>query len=313
MVARVAGIAVAAILVAITTSRQSPRAGGLPPSALFVRRDSQWMEWWNSERAPERYTDADHLLATLIPWRSIGPGVDVGALQLSGSGEAWRLRLVVARVAPRTARITFVPQRGIGRSAWNIDSMSGGAVVAMNGGQFHTVNRPWGWLVVNGTERQAPELRPLAMALVVDTAGGAFLLTRDEIVAARHEHSPIAYALQSYPVALVDGAVPLALRVEGHGANLAHRDGRLAICTTKSGQLLAAITRFDALDGRVPELPFGTTAPEMAAIMGSLGCWRALMLDGGISRQFGVRERGELTLRHKGWRDVPLGIEISPR
>ena len=37
-------------------------------------------------------------------------------------------------------------------------------------------------------------------------------------------------------------------------------------------------------------MPFGLTSPEMAAVMGALGCRQALLLDGGISGQLRLRD-----------------------
>ena len=53
--------------------------------------------------------------------------------------------------------------------------------------------------------------------------------------------------------------------------------------------MIVALTRFDALGGALGRVPFGLTSPEMAAVMGALGCRQALLLDGGISGQLLVR------------------------
>ena len=284
----------------------------LPRSELSVWRDNKWEEWWRSTDAPTTYDERSAVLAPLVVWRSVAHGVDTGELQLSGSGEAWRLRLVLARIDPARVRFEAAPRHLSVARMWTIDSMSADALLAMNAGQFRA-RRPWGWLVIDGNELQRPELPPLAMAVVVDSAGRVSLVTRDEITVLRETHAPVRLAFQSYPTALVDGVVPPRLRDVGHGVNVGHRDGRLGLCTLRDGRVIVALTRFDALAGRIPELPFGTTQPEMVAVMGALGCVRAVMLDGGISRHFGVREHGELTFRHKGWRVVPMGLEVKPR
>jgi exopolysaccharide biosynthesis protein len=87
-----------------------------------------------------------------------------------------------------------------------------------------------------------------------------------------------------------------------------HRDARLAIGELRDGRLLVALTRFDGLGEQLGFVPFGPTAPEMAAIMGALGCRRAMLLDGGISSQLLLRDAGGTTHTWRGLRRVPLGL-----
>jgi exopolysaccharide biosynthesis protein len=49
----------------------------------------------------------------------------------------------------------------------------------------------------------------------------------------------------------------------------------------------------------------------MAAFMKSLGCRRAMLLDGGLSSQLAVRGASGVT-QWKNWRAVPLGLIASP-
>jgi hypothetical protein len=118
----------------------------------------------------------------------------------------------------------------------------------------------------------------------------------------------------SYPALLLDdGGVPAALAASGRGIDVAHRDSRLALGLLRDGRILIALTRFDALAGTADELPVGPTTPEMAALMGALGCRRAVLLDGGISGQLLVRpSRGE-PMAWRAWRRVPLGLVAFPR
>ena len=81
---------------------------------------------------------------------------------------------------------------------------------------------------------------------------------------------------------LQNGAVPAPLLEPGRGVDLGHRDSRLALGTLPDGRVVIALTRFDALGGVLGGIPFGLTSPEMAAVMGALGCREALLLDGGI-------------------------------
>jgi exopolysaccharide biosynthesis protein len=115
-------------------------------------------------------------------------------------------------------------------------------------------------------------------------------------------------AFQSYPMLLEDGAVPASLRVPGLGVDLAHRDARLALGTMPDGRVIVALTRFDALGGALGRVPFGLTSPEMAAVMGALGCRHALLLDGGISSQLSLRDGDGSMRTWAGIRSVPLGL-----
>jgi Phosphodiester glycosidase len=60
-------------------------------------------------------------------------------------------------------------------------------------------------------------------------------------------------------------------------------------------------------------VPFGLTTPEMAALMGALGCARAVMLDGGISAQMQLRDAAGARQRWPGWRRVPMGLLVTSR
>ncbi len=95
--------------------------------------------------------------------------------------------------------------------------------------------------------------------------------------------------------------------------DLAHRDSRVAIGELRDGRILIAITRFNALGDAAAKIPFGLTVPEVAALMGALGCRRAVSLDGGISGQLAVREAGGVVRRWTAWRYVPLGLLVMPR
>jgi exopolysaccharide biosynthesis protein len=104
------------------------------------------------------------------------------------------------------------------------------------------------------------------------------------------------------------------LRVSGTGEAWRLRVvlARLALGTLADGRVLVALTRFEGLGGVLDVVPFGLTAPEMAALMGALGARRAVLLDGGISGQLLVREGGA-TRAWKGLRDVPLGMIVTAR
>lgn len=99
----------------------------------------------------------------------------------------------------------------------------------------------------------------------------------------------------------------------GLGVDLVHRDTRLALGIQYDGRLVLALTRFDGLGEAAGQLPIGPTTPEMAALMGALGCRRAVLLDGGLSAQLAVRSDAGSLQRWQGLRRVPLGVVVVER
>jgi hypothetical protein len=301
-----------ALLLLVGLAPAAPLAPDRAAPSLAVRLESGWREWWWADRAPERWAAPLPELAGAVSWRPLAPGVAWGELALSGSGEAWRIRVVLARMDPTRVRLaTLAATAPDGRAApWTVDSAPPEALVALNAGQF-TSRGPWGWLVSGGAERRPPGTGPLAPALVIDTAGGVRLVPADSIAALRGGRG-VREAFQSYPALLEgDGTIPAALRREGSGVDLTHRDARLAIGLLRGGEVLVALTRFEGLGGVLSNLPFGLTTPEMAAVMGALGCRRAMLLDGGISSQLLLRGAGGARA-WRGLRRVPLGLVALP-
>ena len=306
-----AAVALACSAVDRSASAQAPsvQAEALPPSALAVRTaDGRWQEWWSSGRAPVAWPAALPAVAGAVRWKRASPGVEWGELRLSGSGEAWRLRMVLVRIDPTVIRFSVAQRtRDEGTlGAWAVDSAPAGAAVALNAGQF-VGGDPWGWLVAEGVESQPPGVGPLSSALVVDSAGGVGLVDMADLARVR-ARGGVRIAFQSYPTVLrEDGVVPPPLRAPGGGVDVAHRDSRLGIGELRDGRLLVALTRFEGLGGVLTELPFGPTVPEMAAIMGALGARSAVLLDGGLSGQLMVRDGGRVR-RWRGLRRVPVGL-----
>ena len=293
----------------------APRAEALPPSVLSLHAGGEARVWWRSDRAPARWSADVAPLARTVRWRAAAPGVEWAELEIGGSGEAMRTRVAVARLDPR--RVRFDLDTAFARSAsgrWTIDRAREGAAFAVNAGQF-VRSRPWGWLVLDGRQRLAPGRGPLSAAFVVgDSASGA---AGPRIVGAdslkRLRPSSVRIAFQSYPVLLAGGRVTDALLAPGRGVDVAHRDARAAIGLLDDGRVIVALTRFDLLGPSFGFVPFGLTAPEMAAVMGALGARDALMLDGGISAQMLVRDAREGDHRWHGVRPVPLALVASPR
>ena len=110
-----------------------------------------------------------------------------------------------------------------------------------------------------------------------------------------------------------DGQEPWEIQDSGRGVDLQHRDSRLALGTLEDGSVVVVITRLTGLGRAAEMLPFGPTVPEMAALMRSLGCRRAMLLDGGLSSQLALRGADGQVRQWKNWRDVPVGLVVTPR
>jgi uncharacterized protein YigE (DUF2233 family) len=316
-VLKLVGVTIAALAAAV------PLAAPAVPAVdvLEVRVGRRWQQWWRNDAAPERWSTAHPAVAGAVRWRAAAPGVEWGELMVSGAGEAWRIRVVLVRVD--TARVRLRTRTGHGPDGvpapWTIDSAPATALVAVNAGQFDATG-PWGWVVEDGVEHRAPGRGPLAPALVVDGAGALRWVTPDSVGDVRDAASDpsdatatVRAAFQSYPTLLdADGAVPAAVRTAGLGVDHEHRDARVAIGLDREGRVIIALTRFAALGEALSRLPFGLTTPEMAALMGALGCDRAVLLDGGASSQLMVRDRGR-TRTWPGIRRVPVGLVVEAR
>ena len=276
--------------------------------ALAVREGAGWVTWWRQEDAPARW-DGDVPLAERVTWRPGSDGVEWGEVQLRGASEAWRTRVVVARIDPRRIALSLAAAFAADQD-WTVNDAERGVAVALDAGQFRG-SLPWGWVVHRGRELLAPQYAPLAGAVVVDSSGAVRVIPPDA-VGAEHARGTAREAFQSYPMLLQDGAVPAPLRESGRGVDLGHRDARLALGTLPDGRVVIALTRFDALGGVLGRVPFGLTTPEMAAVMGALGCREALLLDGGISGQLMLREADGAARVWSGVRRVPLGLVGRP-
>jgi len=286
-----------------------PGAGPARSSdALAVRGAAGWITWWRRDHAPVRW-DGDAPLAGRVTWRPGAAGVEWGELQLRGASEAWRTQVVVARIDPRRVALSLAAAFDTDQD-WAVGDAEGGVAVALGAGQFRG-SLPWGWVVHGGRQLLAPRYAPLAGAVVVDWSVGVRVVPPDAL-RTEHARGTAREAFQSYPMLLHDGAVPAPLREPGRGVDLGHRDARLALGTLPDGRVVIALTRFDALGGLLGRIPFGLTSPEMAAVMGALGCREALLLDGGISGQLLLRDEDGTRRVWPGIRRVPLGLVGRP-
>ncbi|MBP9899659.1 MAG: phosphodiester glycosidase family protein [Gemmatimonadales bacterium] len=240
-----------------------------------------------------------------ITWAAARDGIERTEFAMAERGVLQAVQVIALRIDPARIQLDLMARtRYAGlRGAWTVDSMPAEAVLALNAGQFRE-GTPWGWLVQDGVERQAPGTGSVAMAVVFD-AGAVRLLTPEEIPAAR---GTVRAAIQSYPMLLVDGVMPPPLRAPGRGVDLEHRDTRLAIGTDAEGRVLLVLTRFRGAGSAGATLPFGPTIPELASLMRRLGATRAVGLDGGLSSQLALRESSTTLRQWSNWRMVPLGI-----
>jgi hypothetical protein len=277
-------------------------------AALAVREGARWVTWWRQEDAPSRWA-GNGPLAERVAWRAGSDGVEWGELQLRGASEAWRTRVVVARIDLRRIALSLAPAFAEDGD-WTVKDAERDVAVALDAGQFRG-SLPWGWVVHRGRELLSPQYAPLAGAVVVDSSGAVRVIPPDAVQAERGRGT-VREAFQSYPMLLHEGTVPAPLLASGRGVDLSHRDARLALGTLADGRLVIALTRFDALGGVLGRVPFGLTSPEMAAVMGALGCREALLLDGGISGQLLLRGADGGTRVWSGTRRVPLGLVGRP-
>ena len=303
----------AALGAALMLAGRTSSAQGAPlPSSVLAVRDArgEWREFWSSESAPTIWRSAP--LAAALTWRAGAVGVVWSEVQLKGSGEAWRTRLVVARIDAARVRLAldtaFTARR---EAAWTLAHVPKQAVLAVNAGQFEAT-MPWGWVVLHGRRWLPPQHGPLSAALVQDSSGTLRWVRGPDVQSASLEQG-VRWAFQSYPAVLANDSVLPPLRAGGLGVDVGHRDARAGICLTRDEQLLVAITRFDGVGPALHFVPFGLTAPEMAGVLGALGCRDAMLLDGGISARLRVRDARGVAHDWEGLRSVPLGLVAWPR
>jgi exopolysaccharide biosynthesis protein len=311
-----AGVALLTLLGAVAAAGQA--RDPLPPSALAVMVDGRIVTWWRSDRAPEAWHAVNGDVARAVRWHDTSDAVGWGELSLRGTGEARRTDVVLVRIDPHHVRLRLdLPPADasstgwLSAAGWSIALAPANARVAMNAGQF-TAGGAWGWLVRDGDEIQPPRFAPLAPAVVVDSAGAVRIVPARAIDSIRAAGG-VAQAFQSYPTLLEAGRVPQSLQRAGLGVDVAHRDARLALGVLPNGQVLIALTRFAGLGGMFDRLPFGLTTPEMAALMGALGCEDAELLDGGVSGQLLVRDATGEAHEWAGMRRVPVGLVVVSR
>jgi exopolysaccharide biosynthesis protein len=303
----------AALVAALVFTGRPASAQGAPlPSSTLAVRDARgaWREFWSSASAPVTWRSTP--LATAAQWKRGATGMSWAELELRGSGEAWRTRLVVARVDPSRVRFQLDTAFTVKREAnWTLDHAPGAALLAINAGQFEAT-MPWGWVAIDGRRWLPAQNGPLSAALMEDTDGVLHWVRAEDIHRVSNE-IVARWAFQSYPAVLAGDSILPPLREGGRGVDVEHRDARAGICLTRSGELVVAITRFDAVGGALHFIPLGLTVPEMGAVLGALGCRDAMLLDGGISARLRLRDARGKPHDWEGLRPVPLALVVLPR
>jgi hypothetical protein len=288
-----------ALMLATVAAHAATAQRALPDSRLALRAPDSTDVFWRADAAPVRWASAP--LAERLAWKPAAAGVQIGEVLLQGSREAWRTRVVIARLDPASLTFSLDTATRGGRPAWNIARTPSDAVFAVNAGQFRST-LPWGLVVLDGRSMLPAERGPLAVTIAVDSAGTLHWIHDGDALP-----RGVRWAFQSFPSILRANEVPHALRAAGRGIDVGHRDARLALGRLADGSLIVALTRFDGLGGMLKSVPFGLTTPEMAAVMGALGATDAVLLDGGISAQM-IAGLGATRIAHEGWRDVPLAL-----
>lgn len=247
-------------------------------------------------------------------------------------GGPLRVRAILVRFRPDrfVASLVQATDGSRVRGVWVVDSAAEDVAIAVNAGQFAEAG-PWGWIVRDGLESAPPGSGPLAAAIAFTRSGAVRWLDGTGITGAQAAlgggrapragaraaangagADPIETAFQSYPRLLAGGSVPSAIRT-GTGVDARHRDARLALGQLRDGRILLALTRFGERESAVSRIPIGLTLAETAALMGSLGCADAMMLDGGLSAQMFLRpSRGE-PIMWRGVRRVPVALVFRRR
>jgi hypothetical protein len=296
------------------------------PAPLAVADGDGWRGLWRPERVPpSRWSAPDTALHRALVWRNGQRGIRWAELPLRGDGEAWRTRAIIVRLDPQQVRFRLDTAFAIYRdrngapmrsARWAVARAPRRSILAVNAGQFDATllgSLPWGWVVLDGREWRPPGVGPLSTGVVFDS-GGAVRFLPPSALSDPSQREGVQFAFQSFPTLLDgDGEVPAMLQTAGHGVNLTHRDARLAIGSTRDGAVLLVLTRFDVFGRVLGAAPFGLTTPEMAALMGALGCQRAVMLDGGISAQMQLTDTHGATQAWPGWRLVPMGLVVQAR
>ena len=139
---RLAAPAVALALIGL------PVPAAMREPALAVRVPGGWETWWQADAAPSAWRAALPAVTDRVVWKQASPGVEWGELSLSGDGEAFRVRVIVARLDPSLLRFELVkPVDGkVFAGRWSVDEAADDAVFAVNAGQF--TDQPWGWVLV---------------------------------------------------------------------------------------------------------------------------------------------------------------------
>lgn len=281
-----------------------------PPAIdrLHVREGDEWREWWRSDRAPRAWTEAHPAITNAIRWRPLDRGVELGELELAGANRLLRFRVIIARFDP--AQVEIRPRMVLAENrltgVWTIDSADDRAILSFNAGQFAETG-PWGWVQIDGWMQRYPARGPLAAAAVVDSSGSVRIVSPDSVEAVYRAGGAL-HAFQSYPLVLWNDTIPPRVN-DARLMDVDHRDTRFGLGELRDGRWILVLTRWD-LSRSLERIPLGLTTREMTAVLGALGARRAILLDGGLSAQMLARDSTGAVMHWKGFRKVPLALEI---
>jgi len=212
--------------------------------------------YWHGPMRPEPPTQA--------------AGLPAGCEEPDFEGSAF----VVCRVSPADYDIALRRTGADGKPLERLDRLAGGDdfVFAMNAGMYHADFSPVGLYVEGGTETAPLNIAEAAGNFFMKP-NGVFYVTKDgkagvtETIAFAAARPDVAYATQSGPMLVVDGA--LHPRFEPDGQSRYIRNG---VGVDQSGRAVFAISRGEVSLGKFARL-----------YRDALGCRNALFFDGAIS------------------------------
>jgi hypothetical protein len=128
---------------------------------------------------------ADGAVGRTAAWKPGAPGLEWSEIELAGSGESRRIKVIAVRLDPARFRLSLENGMAPGGflQVWTL-ALADKADMAVNAGMFEG-NGAWGWVVHGGVEYREPRTGPLARAVVVGSTGEVRLLGDEAVRAVR--------------------------------------------------------------------------------------------------------------------------------
>lgn len=205
------------------------------------------------------------VFAAEIKWQELAPSLQLGRGHICVERDTVAIPLTMLSIDPARYPVRVV--RGYATVSSLIHQYH--ALAGINASFFTPDAKPLGLLVIDGEQIQPPR----------KNLSGCFLIRagRPDIVATENlELQGVRYAIQSFPLLLKRGAIPLSAKGLQAGVSLPinRLDSRSAAGLLPDGTLLLLTTGSSHL-----------SLSQLATLMGGLGCQDALALDGGASSQ----------------------------